>query len=212
MSTVPFLAEQRVILDNISWQTYLAILNDAENCRGRMTYDRGVLEIMAPSKLHEKVKSLIGRMVETFTEELNIDIESVGSTTFKREDVARGFEPDESYYVQHAADVRGKDEIDLLVDPPPDLLIEVEISRSSLNKFGIYSALGVPEVWRYDGEQLQFYVLQADGYAEVQDSMVLAPLSASQLAHVLSRRTEESETALIREFRQWVRDMFADMR
>jgi Uma2 family endonuclease len=206
MSTVPFLAEQRVILDNISWQTYLAILNDANNCRSRMTYDRGVLEIMAPSKLHEQVKRLIGRMVEVFTEELNIDIESASSTTFKREDLERGFEADESYYIQHAAEVRGKDEIDMRIDPPPDLLIEVDISRSSLSKFGIYGALGVPEVWRYDGERLQFYVLQAEGYVEVQDSSVLPLLSASQLLHFLSQRLEQSETALIRGFRQWVRE------
>jgi Uma2 family endonuclease len=206
MSTVPFLAEQRVILDHISWGTYLAILNDADNCRGRMTYDRGVLEIMAPSKLHEQVKGLIGRMVEVFTEELNIDIESVGSTTFKREDLERGFEADECYYIQHAAEVRGKDEIDLLIDPPPDLLIEVDISRSSLSKFGIYGALGVPEVWRFDGERLQFYVLQAEGYVEVQDSSVLPPLSASQLLHFLRQRLEQSETALIRGFRHWVRE------
>ena len=206
MSTVPFLAEQRVILDNISWGTYLAILNDADNCRGRMTYDRGVLEIMAPSKLHEQVKGLIGRMVEVFTEELNIDIESVGSTTFKREDLERGFEADECYYIQQAAAVRGKDEIDLLIDPPPDLLIEVDISRSSLSKFGIYGALGVPEVWRYDGERLRFYVLQAEGYREIQDSSVLPPLSASQLWHFLRQRVEQSETALIRGCRQWVRE------
>lgn len=206
MSTVPFLAEQRVILDNISWQTYLAILNDADNCRGRMTYDRGVLEIMAPSKLHEQVKRLIGRMVEVFTEELNIDIESVGSTTFKREDLERGFEADECYYIQQAAAVRGKDEIDLLIDPPPDLLIEVDISRSSLSKFGIYGALGGPEVWRYDGERLRFYVLQAEGDREIQDSSVLPPLSASQLLHFLRQRVEQSETALIRGCRQWVRE------
>lgn len=176
-----------------------------------MTYDRGVLEIMAPSKLHEQVKRLIGRMVETFTEELNIDVMGAGSTTFKHEDLDRGFEPDECYYVQHAADVRGKVEIDLLIDPPPDLLIEVDISRSSLNKFGIYRALGVSEVWRYDGERLRFYVLQADAYVEVQDSLVLPPLSASQLSHVLSQRLGESETALIRGFRQWVQETFADM-
>lgn len=204
MSTAPFLAEQRVILDHISWQTYVAILHDADHCRGRMTYDRGVLEIMAPSKLHENVKRLIGRMVEAFTEERNIDMVSASSTTFKREDLDRGFEPDESYYLQHAPEVRGKDDIDLLVDPPPDLLIEVDISRSSLNKFGIYGALGVPEVWRYDGEQLRFYVLQADAYAEVQLSSVLPPLSASQLSQFLSRRLEQSETALIRDFRQWI--------
>lgn len=205
MSTASFVAEQRVILDPISWQTYLAILNDAENFRGRMTYDRGVLEIMAPSKLHEQVKGLIGRMVEAFTEELNIDMQSVGSTTFKREDLDRGFEPDECYYIQHTPNILGKDEIDLLIDPPPDLVIEVDISRSSINKLGVYSALGVPEVWRYDGEQLRFYVLQDDAYVEVQESSVLPPLSAAQLSHVLNQRLEQNDTALIRGFRQWVR-------
>jgi Uma2 family endonuclease len=108
--------------------------------------------------------------------------------------------------IQHGAEVRGKDEIDMLIDPPPDLLIEVDISRSSLSKFGIYGALGVPEVGQYDGERLQFYVLQAEGYIEVQDSSVLPPLSASQLLHFLSQRLEQSETALIRGFRQWVRE------
>jgi Uma2 family endonuclease len=157
--TVLIPAEQRVVLDNISWSTYLAILRDAESCRGRIAYDRGVLEIMSPSKVHEHVKRLIGRMIEAFTEELNIDIESASSTTFKREDLARGFEPDECYYIAHAGVVRGKDDIDMTVDPPPDLIIEVDISRSSLNKFGIYRALGIPEVWRYDGETLHLYVL-----------------------------------------------------
>ena len=93
---------------------------------------------------------------------------------------------------------------------PPDLLIEVDISRSSLNKFGIYGALGVPEVWRYDGERLRFYVLQAEGYVEVQESVALPPLTAAQVLHVLSQRLEQSETALIRGFRQWVRETVAD--
>lgn len=211
MSTVPSVAEQRVILDNISWCTYLAILNDTKNCRGRITYDRGTLEIMAPSKIHENLKRLIGRMVETLTEELNIDIESASSTTFMREDLERGFESDECYYIQHTADIRGKDELDMMVDPPPDLLIEIDISRSSLRKFGIYHALGVPEVWRYDGDILRFYVLQSEDYVEVQESAVLAPLSVTQISHFLSQRLEQSETSLIRGFRQWVRATITDV-
>ena len=93
----------------------------------------------------------------------------------------RGFESDESYYIQHAADVLGKDEIDLLIDPPPDLLVEVDISRSLLRKFGIYSVLGVPEVWRYDGERLRFYVLQGEGYVEVAHSALRADFKTSPL-------------------------------
>ncbi len=200
--------EQRVILDNISWSTYLAILKDAEGCRGRIAYDRGVLEIMAPSKVHENVKRLIGRMIEAFTEELNIEIESVSSTTFTREDLERGFEPDECYYIEHAAVVRGKDHIDMTVDPPPDLIIEIDISRSSLNKFGIYSALGIPEVWRYEGESLRLYILHDDGYNEVQQSTALPQLAIENLTDVLRQRSSVGETQLIRQFRRWVRRTF----
>ncbi len=189
MSTAISPGEQRVVLDSISWSTYVAILNDAENRRGRIAYDQGVLEIMSPSKVHEKIKRLIGGMVEAFTEELQIERESAGSTTFKRQDVARGFEPDECYYLQHAAAVRAKDDIDLMVDPPPDLVIEVDISQTSLKKFGIYSALKIPEIWRYDGETLHIHVLREDGYAEVHQSAVLPRLPIQTLMQFLNQRT-----------------------
>lgn len=208
MNIVSSPAEQRVILDNISWSTYLAILQDADRCRGRITYDRGVLEIMSPSKLHENIKRLIGRMIEVFTEALNIDIESANSTTFKREDLERGFEADECYYIQHAAEIRTKDDIDMTVDPPPDLIIEVDISRSSLNKFGIYRALAVPEVWRYDGESLRLYALHDHDYIEVQQSRALPQLPIDKLADLLSQRSSFGETQLIRQFRTWVHEMF----
>ena len=121
MSTVISPAEQRVILDQVSWSTYLKLCDETGNRRGRMAYDQGTLEIMSPSKLHENAKTLLGRIVEAYTEELAIDVDSAGSTTFRREDAQRGFEPDECYYLEHAEAVRGKDEIDLTIDPPPDL-------------------------------------------------------------------------------------------
>jgi Uma2 family endonuclease len=204
MSIVSSPAEQRVVLDNISWSTYLAILNDAGNRRGRIAYDQGVLEIMAPSKVHEKVKRLIGRMVEVFTEERGIEVESAGSTTFKREDLARGLEPDECYYLQHAAAVRAKDEIDLTVDPPPDLVIEVDISRSSVNKFPIYQALGIPEVWRYEGDCLRIHVMPSDRYVETQRSAVLPQLPIDAVARCLNQRARVDESQLVREFRAQV--------
>jgi Uma2 family endonuclease len=163
---------------------------------------------MSPSKVHEHIKRLIGRMVEAFTEELNIDIQSASSTTFKREDLARGFEPDECYYIAHAEVVRGKDDIDMTVDPPPDLVIEVDISRSSLNKFGMYRALGIPEVWRYDGEALRLYVLHDGDYVEVQQSTVLPQLSSDHLRSFLNQRSSLGETQLMRQFRAWVRETF----
>lgn len=208
MNMVASLAEQRVILDHISWSTYLAILKDAEGCRGRIAYDRGVLEIMSPSKVHEHIKRLIGRMIEAFTEELNIAIESASATTFKREDMERGFEPDECYYIQYANQIRAKDHIDMTVDPPPDLILEVDMSGSSLNKFGIYRALGIPEVWRHDGTTLHLYALHDAGYLEVQHSTVLPQFPLAQLNFCLTQRSVLGETQLIRQFRTWVRETF----
>jgi Uma2 family endonuclease len=205
MSIVSSSAEQRVVLDSISWSTYLAILGDAGARRGRIAYDQGVLEIMSPSKVHEKVKRLLGRMVEVFTEAEGIEVESAGSTTFKREDLARGFEPDECYYLQHAAAVRAKDEIDLTVDPPPDLVIEVDISRSSVNKFPIYEAIGVPEVWRYEGDRLSIHIMHGGHYVEAERSAVLPALPIDVVARCLNQRATRDESQLIREFRASLR-------
>lgn len=201
MRTLPFVAEQRVVLDNISWSTYLAILSDAEGCRGRITFDNGVLEIMSPSKLHEKIKTLIARMVETFTEEQRIECDSAGSTTFMREDVQRAFEPDECYYFANAAKVRDKDEIDLSIDPPPDLVIEIDISRSSVPKLDLYRTMGVPEVWRYRDARLMVFVLENNDYSEVEESAVLPGFPVARVQHFLDQRSELDESALIRLFR-----------
>ncbi|HEY9740149.1 MAG TPA: Uma2 family endonuclease, partial [Coleofasciculaceae cyanobacterium] len=151
MTTTLTQSPNRVLLRNISWQTYQDLLKDLEEQPGiRLSYDRGLLEIMAPSPPHENYKKVLGRFVETLTEELNIEIKSLGSLTCKREDLARGLEPDQCYYIQNEAVVRTLDEIDFNQDPPPDLVIEIDISSSSINRLSLYAALGVPEVWRYD--------------------------------------------------------------
>jgi Uma2 family endonuclease len=165
---------------------------------------------MSPSMLHEAVKNLIGRMVEVYTLERGIEVVSGSSTTFRREDLKRGFEADECYYISHAAAVLGKDEIDLLIDPPPDLVIEVDISRSSLSKFGIYRALGVPEVWSSDGKTIKVFVLRGDEYLEVRDSAALPLLQIDVLEQFLRRRAEMGETHLIRSFRDAIRGMGSD--
>lgn len=201
MSIVPFEAERRVVLDNISWSTYLAILNDAEGRRGRITFDNGVLEIMSPSKLHAKIKTLIARMVETFTEEHGIECDSAGSTTFMRADLQRAFEPDECYYFANAAKVRGKDEIDLSIDPPPDLVIEIDISRTSVPKLDLYRTLGVPEVWRYRDARLNVFVRKNTDYGEVENSAVLPGFPVARVQHFLDQRSKLDESALIRSFR-----------
>ena len=194
------------VLYNISWSTYEAIMAENDNPGTRFTYDRGTLEIMSPSRRHERLRKLIGRMIGTFTEELEIPIRSAGSTTWKSEIKEQGLEPDECYYVANESRVRGRDDIDLDVDPPPDLAVEVEIPSSWIDKMPIYAGLGVPEVWRYDGKTLQVEQLQGDGrYARRDQSSAFPLLPLAKIPRFLERRNATDETSWIRSFRQWVR-------
>lgn len=156
---------------------------------------------MSPLRQHENIGRLIGRLVETYTEVLGIEIQSVASTTFKRKDLQKAFEADESYYIQHAEQIRPKEEIDLTIDPPPDLVIEIEITSSAIQKLKLFAAMGVPEVWRHDGERLQMYAFQENQYQSIDNSRSLPGLNPTIINAFLSRRFESGETALIREFR-----------
>ena len=207
MTTTLIQSANRFLLKNISWQTYEALLKDMESQPGiRLTYDRGILEIMAPLDPHETYSTLIGRFVETLTEELNIEIRSLGSRTCKREDLARGLEPDECYYIQNELVVRHLEQIDLNQDPPPDLAIEIDITSSSINRLDLYAALGVPEVWRYDGSQLIIYQLQDGEYLVCANSPTFPQLTSSEIIRFLELRKTTGETSLSRLFRQWVRN------
>jgi len=200
--------ESRVVLSDVSWATFQALLTDTDHRGSRFTYDRGNLEIMSPSLEHERLSSLIGRMIEAYTEELGIPIRSARSTTLKSELKQRGLEPDESYYIANEAQIRGLDEIDLSINPPPDLAIEVDITSSSLDQLGIYAALGVPEVWICDGTHLKIYRLQTDGEYAIQDRSPTFPsLPPVTILDFLARRNSTDETSWIRSFRQWVKNI-----
>ena len=120
-------AETRTVMENIRWETFVELAEQRRGSVPRMTFDEGVLELMSPRRQHENIGCLIGRFVEAYTEVLDIEVQSVASTTFKRKDLQKAFEADESYYIEHAELIRPKEEIDLTIDPPPDLVIEVEI-------------------------------------------------------------------------------------
>ncbi len=198
----------QVLLHNVPWSTYEVLLSDLDPRGTRLTYDRGNLEIMSPSREHERLKRLIGRMIETMTVEWNMPISSGGSTTIKSEMKKRGLEPDECYYVANESRMRGKDDFDINVDPPPDLVVEVDITRSSLNRMELYAAFGVPEVWRYDGKALRVELLQADGTYGRQDQSSAFPfLPLAEIPRFLERRNATDETTWIRSFRQWVRGL-----
>jgi Uma2 family endonuclease len=201
--------EQRVVLRGVSWQTYNVLVNEMESSGVRFTYDRGSLEMMSPSRDHERNKTLIGRMVEVFTEDLDIPMQAGGSTTWRKGDLQRGLEADECYYIQHEPQICDREVIDLSADPPPDLAIEVEIGRSILDKLAVYAALGAPEIWRYDGEALRVCLLQPDGtYADSARSLNLPQLLPQQAARFLGMRNQMRETQWARTFRQWVINEF----
>ncbi len=207
MTTTQIQSANHSLIKNISWQTYEALLKDVEEQPGiRLTYDRGLLEIMSPLAPHERNKELIGRFVQVLTEEQNIEVCSLGSLTCKREDLARGLEPDQCYYIQNEELVRAKEEIDLNFDPPPDLAIEIDITSSSINRLNIYAALGVPEVWRYDGSDLIIYELEGGEYQKRDYSPTFSQVTPSEIMRFLELRKTTGETTLIRLFRKWVRN------
>ena len=195
-------AETRTVLENVRWETFLELADGRRGGVPRMTFDRGVLELMTPRRQHEHIGRLIGRMVEAFSEVRGIEITSCASTAFKRTDLDRAFEPDESYYIAHADEIRCKDEVDLPIDPPPDLVIEVEITSSAIKKLRLFAAMGVPEVWRHDGTRLEMLRLEGDRYLPILGSVGLPGLTAAMIDAVISRRFDEGETALIRAFRE----------
>jgi Uma2 family endonuclease len=199
--------EQHFLLRNIDWSQYRSFADALGEAHVRLTYDRGRLELMTLSHGHERWSNLLGRFVEVLTEELNMPCQSGGSTTLNREGVERGLEPDQCYYIEHEPAVRDKDDIDLDTDPPPDLVVEVDVSRSSLSRMDIYAALGVPEVWRFDGTSLHVYRLTEGRYVESNQSPHFPHLPLAEVQAFLLRRNTVDETSLIRSFRQWVRGL-----
>jgi Uma2 family endonuclease len=186
MATVATPPEQRMVLSNVSWETYERLLEDHLDCSSpRFTYDQGVLEITTLSAEHEWYNELVSDLVKLLARELRIDILSLGSTTFKNVAAKQGFEPDSCFYVTHIREVRGKQRMDMAVDPPPDIVVEVGVTHPSISKFPLYAELRIPEIWTYDGSRLAMYQLQGTEYVEVASSRVLRGLNSKQLGEFL---------------------------
>ncbi len=197
--------ENQTILTGVRWETYQALALDlAENPSKKLIYDQGRLEIMTPLPEHEVNKRFLARLVETTTEVLGLEIYSLGSTTWSRKDLQRGIEPDECYYITHEEIIRGKLNFDLNFDPAPDLAIEIDITSSSLDRLSIYAALGIGEIWRFDGQELTIYVLEGEVYEIRNHSQVLSILSKNDILKFIEKRGQMGENALLREFRQWL--------
>ncbi|MBW4496635.1 MAG: Uma2 family endonuclease [Oscillatoria princeps RMCB-10] len=195
---------ERIQLSGISWPTYEALLAELSNRRIRLTYNRGALEIMVPSPEHELYKEIVGRFVETLAEELEIRIYPLGSTTFKRSELS-GAEPDKCFYIQNLNAVKGKNRIDLNQDPPPDLVVEIDITSSSRIRFPVYAELGVPEVWVYDGESFSINVLRDKEYVPSERSLAFPNVPVLEISRFLQQAGTADYLELVRAFRSWVK-------
>jgi Uma2 family endonuclease len=209
--TRPGAAEQRLLLDDVDWQAYVTIGEALRDRPGlRMTYDRGRLEFMTTSPEHEIFKKWLSRFIETLAEEFNRPITTAGNMTFQREDLARALEADDCFWVAHEPQMRAKLEWDPHRDPPPDLALEIEISRSAIGRMAIYAALRVPEVWRFDGETLRVHLLQPDGtYQPAEQSPSFPGIPLAELVRFLRPSQTVDYLSVIREFRAWVREQIA---
>lgn len=193
--------------DNVRWEEYEQLLQDlAESGSVRVYYDQGRMEIMSPLRKHEAPVGIIERLMAVLSDELNLEIEPLRSTTLKSAMREQGAEPDASFYVQNAAAVIGKDDLDLRHDPPPDIVIESDLTSSSLDKFPIYAGLGVIEIWRVEQRQVQIHLLSGNTYQNSFHSQAFTFLNADILTDFISQGINQGATAAARAFRKWIRE------
>jgi Uma2 family endonuclease len=194
--------EQRVVLRGLSWKAYLQILDALPQSRGsRLTYDDGVLEITVPLESHEFSGRLIERFVFTLIELMGLKIKTMGSTTMNYPNLKKGAEPDNAYYIQNQPLVKGRD-VDFSQDPPPDLVVEVDITHTDIAKNQFYASLGVPEFWRFNGKVWRIYQLQEQVYVEVEVSPTFPQVPKGRLSEFLEQ-AKEDEIEAIRALRSW---------
>ncbi len=200
---------QRVLITDLSWQEFEAVLEDLEEKRSsRIAYDRGTLEIMTPLPEHEINKIFISNFIEILLEELDLEFCPLGSTTFKNKLMNLGIEPDNCFYIQNEAAIRGKERLDLTVDPPPDLALEIDVT--SRTHPHIYQALGVPELWLFENDKLQINVLQDGQYIESEFSQNFPQFPLKEvIPQYLNRCKTEGRNKTMKAFRAWVKQQIS---
>lgn len=201
-------SEEKVItLIGIKWSTFKAIMSDVGDGRAwRIAYDAGVLEIRMPLAEHEEPVGMIEHFVGVVVDELGIEMRQLGALTLEREDLTRAIEPDTCFYIQNESIVRGKS-INLPADPPPDLVLESDYTNSSLNKFAIYAALGVPEIWRYRNKSLLVYQLVDGNYEERENSLAFPFLPIAEIPGLIEQSKSIGQRAAVRLFRERIREV-----
>ena len=198
-------AEQRIVLHNISWQTFEQILTESGDKRNnRFYYLNGTLEIMSPLALHERSNRFIDDLIRVLSDELDIELCKCGSLLMRIRDRKLGAEPDSCYYIKNEPLIREKTEIIMGQDPPPDLVLEVDITNPSDRRLPIYALLGIPEVWIYDGYNIKFLALENGGYLSIEQSLSFPVLSTAIVVEFMQKRFSLGERKTLKEFRQWV--------
>ncbi len=201
---------QRIVLENVSWQTYQALLTDMGSHRAsRLTYDEGTLEIKMPSKLHEIINRLLELIITALVEELSMSIKGYGSTTLDREDLQKGVEPDSCFYIQNAYRLQGLDP-ELPEGLPPDLAVEIDITSSSTSRMKIYKQLNVPEVWRYTKQGITIFRLESGDYVECEFSSTFQMISAAALVDFIQQRETTDDIGVVRFVRIWMQQWQKD--
>ena len=196
---------ETVALHDVDWEGYETLLKLVGDRHVRVTYLEGCVELMSPSYRHEKPVERFGMFVVALTKILEIPCESVGSLTFKRRKMNKGFEGDKSYYIANIDRIRGKTEIDPAVDPPPDLVVEVEVSSRLRDKLSLYAAVGVPELWRFDGRTFQILRLEPDGtYSKTETSVAFPFLRAEEIREWVARESPFEISAWLAELEHWL--------
>ena len=204
------LPEQRTVLNQVSWQTFINLLDDlGDNRVIRLYYDQGVLEIMTPLGEHENNNRFIECLIGVIADELNLNLKRFGSLTLKREELLKGAEPDSCYYLENEPLVRHKQNINLESDPPPDLVLEIDMTSSSLDKQTIYAAFEIPELWRYNGQELEVFVLDktTQSYQNSIQSLHFPWLPLEVIPQYIRQSLRDGETATLKSFRTWVRKL-----
>jgi len=202
--------DNRITLQRISWTTYQNILDEAEGDRNwRIAYDRGSLEFIMPRFEHEVPNRFLASLIEAIADELELEVLNAGSLRLDREDLSKAIEPDTCFYIQNELAVRNLQSISLPENPPPDLAIESDYTNSSINKLGLYAALGVPELWRIQDKTIAVYVLQNDKYERCENSLIFPLFPIAEFPILLERSQSEGQRSAVRAFRQLIRDQLA---
>jgi len=196
-----------MIIRNVSWETYERLTEDLKNQSSpRLAYDRGVLEIMSPHFEHEGAKEILAYIVAIALESMEIDFVSAGSTTYKRELLKRGFEPDASFFIKTAKQVRDKKKLDMEVDPPPEVIIEIDVTSDSMDKFSLYAALKVAEVWRYS-DAIEIWLLHEGGYVRNSNSLAIPVLNEELLSELMESSLQVERPVWARQTRERIRQL-----